>query len=73
MNEAIEAREVRDVIGILAKEGDWIVFQSDFQILVDRIKSIGNRYIKTEKNIGIINENFLIINCIIRENSERFI
>jgi hypothetical protein len=68
-----ETREIRDVIGILAKEGDWIVFQSDFQILVDRIKSIGDRHIKTEKNMSILDENFLIINCIINENPERFI
>ena len=68
-----ETREVKDVIGINAKEGDWIVFQSDFQILVDRIKSIGDRHIKTEKNMSILEENFLIINCIIRENPDRFI
>ena len=72
MNEIRETREVKDVIGILAKVGDWIVFQSDFQILVDRIKSIGDRHIKTEKNMSILDENFLIINCI-RENPERFI
>ena len=65
--------KVRDIIGKPANNGDWIVFQIDFELKIDRIKSIGNRYIKTNKNMSVLENSFIIINCIIRENPERFI
>jgi hypothetical protein len=68
--------EIKDVIGKPAKVGDYIVHQQDFQILVDKIKEIKNtnhNHIKTEDGYSILPENFLIINCIVEENPERFI